>query len=97
MHVQNFASGATAFALYSAHMPLVGSYNMQNPIKENKGKGKLHPITGHKGPEGEQRYSSTFSLTSALDWGAWSTPCPSHYTPRKVTQVKQYFIAATLL
>jgi hypothetical protein len=34
MHVQNFAPGATALALYSAHMPLVGSYNMQNPIKK---------------------------------------------------------------
>ena len=31
------------------------------------GKGKGHPITGHKGREGELRYSSTLSLTSALD------------------------------
>jgi hypothetical protein len=79
-------------------MPLVGSYNIQNPIKENKGKGKckLHPVTGHEGPEWEKRYSSTLSLTSALDWGAWSTPCPSHYTSRKAVQVK-HFIAATLL
>jgi hypothetical protein len=68
MHVQNFASGARAFALYSAHMTLVGSYNKQNPIKKkNKGKRKLHPITGHEGPEQEQRYSSALSLTSALD------------------------------
>jgi hypothetical protein len=29
--------------------------------------GKLHPITGHEGPEGEQRYSSTLSLTLVLD------------------------------
>jgi hypothetical protein len=29
-------------------------------------KGTLYPITGHKGPEGEERYSS-LSLTSALD------------------------------
>jgi hypothetical protein len=27
------------------------------------------PRTGHKGPEGEQRYSSTLSLTLALDGG----------------------------
>ena len=35
----------------------------------NKGKGKVkgHPRTGHEGPEGEQIYSYTFSLTSALD------------------------------
>ena len=43
-----------------------------NPIKElliNKGKGKdkVHPRTGHEAPEGEKRFSSTLSLTSALD------------------------------
>jgi hypothetical protein len=32
-----------------------------------KGKGQVHSITGHEGPEEEQRYSSTLSLTSALD------------------------------
>jgi len=36
---------------------------------DGKGKGKVHPRTGHEGPEGEQRYSSTLSLTSALDRG----------------------------
>jgi hypothetical protein len=30
-------------------------------------KGKVHPRTGHEGPEGELRYSSTLSLPSALD------------------------------
>ena len=29
-------------------------------------KGKVHPITGHEGPEGEWRYSCALSLTSAL-------------------------------
>ena len=29
-----------------------------------KGKGKVHPRTGHGGPEGEQMYSSTFPSTS---------------------------------
>ena len=33
--------------------------------KTYKGKGKGHPRTGHEGPEGEWRYSSTLSLTSA--------------------------------
>ena len=32
-----------------------------------KGKGKVHLRTGHEGPEGEQMYNSTLSLTSALD------------------------------
>jgi len=27
-------------------------------------------------------YSSTLSLTSALDGGWWSTPCPGRFTPR---------------
>ena len=35
--------------------------------------GKRHPRTGHEGPEGEQMYSFTLSLTSALDRGGWST------------------------
>ena len=30
-------------------------------------KGKGHPRTGHEGPEGQYRYSSTLSLISALD------------------------------
>ena len=29
---------------------------------------KANPITCHEGPEGEQKYRFTFSLTSALDW-----------------------------
>ena len=32
-----------------------------------KGKGKVHPKTGHEGQEGEWRCSCTLSLTSALD------------------------------
>jgi hypothetical protein len=43
-------------------------------------KGKGHPRTYHEGPEGEYRYSSTLSLTSALDGGGWSTPRPGHFT-----------------
>jgi hypothetical protein len=35
--------------------------------KAEKGAGKVHPITGHEAPKGEYRYSSTLSLTSALD------------------------------
>jgi hypothetical protein len=35
-----------------------------------EGKVKVHPRTGHEGPEVEYRYSSALSLTSALD-GRW--------------------------
>jgi hypothetical protein len=49
-------------------------------------KGKGHPRRGHENPKGEYMYSCTLSLTSALDWGGWSTPRPSRFTPRKETQ-----------
>ena len=47
---------------------------------------KVHPATGHKGPEGEQRYSSALSLTSALDGGGWSTLRLGSFTPEKETR-----------
>ena len=36
-----------------------------------------------EGLKGEWRYSSTLSLTSALDGGGWSTPRPGRFTPGK--------------
>jgi hypothetical protein len=50
---------------------------------QGKGKDKLYSSTGHEGPERECRYSSTHSLTSALDEGGWSMPRPGRFTPRK--------------
>jgi hypothetical protein len=55
-----------------------------------KGKGKVLPRTDHEGPEGEYRYSSTLSLTSALDEGGWSTPRPGRFTPGKETRYPLY-------
>ena len=52
--------------------------------------GKVHPKTGHKGPEGEQRYSSTLYLTSALEGGGWSTPRPGRFIPGKETRYPLY-------
>ena len=37
--------------------------------------------TCQKGSEGEQRYSSTLSLTSVLDGCGWSMPRSDHFTP----------------
>ena len=56
---------------------------VQKFVSHFKGKDKIHPRTGHKGPEGEQMYSSTLPPTLALDGGGWSTPRPSRFTPRK--------------
>ena len=50
---------------------------------KGKGKGKVHPTTGHEGSEEKQRYSSILSLISALDWGGCSTPQPGRFTPRE--------------
>ena len=53
-------------------------------VNKSKGKGKIHPITVHQGPEGEQIYSSTLPSTSALDGvGGKATPRPfySHERP----------------
>jgi hypothetical protein len=57
---------------------------------QGKGTGKLHHITHYKGPEGEQTYSNTLSLTSALDGGWWSKPRPGHFTPAKHTRYPLY-------
>jgi len=42
---------------------------MSNRKTKVKGNSTVHPRTDHEGLEGEQRYSSTLSLTSALDGG----------------------------
>ena len=47
------------------------------------GKCKVHPITGHEGPEGEQTYSSTLSLNSALDGVGGQRHAPAALPPGK--------------
>ena len=41
-----------------------------------KVKCEVHPRTGHEAPEGEYRYRSIFSLTSALNGDGWSKLYP---------------------
>jgi hypothetical protein len=48
--------GYTSTHAYLKHQMVIG-----------KTEGKVHPMASHECPEGEQRCSSTFSLTSALD------------------------------
>ena len=45
--------------------------------------GKVLHRTRHESPEGEQRYNSILSLTSALDGNGWSTTRPGRFTPGK--------------
>ena len=46
---------------------------------------KVHLTTGHAGPEGQYRYNSTLSLTSALDGGGCLTPSPRPLQSRAKT------------
>ena len=55
----------------------------QPPIEMSKGKGKFHPRTDHEGPEGEERYSSTLSLTSVLDGVGGQLHAPATLPPVK--------------
>ena len=45
---------------------------------------KFASSKGHEGPEAEQRYSSTLSLTSALDGCGCLKPGPGRFTPEKM-------------
>ena len=47
-----------------------------NPVKV-----KVQFITCREGPDGEWRYNSTLSLTSALDGVGWLTPRPGRFIP----------------
>jgi hypothetical protein len=42
--------------------------------------GKVHPINYHEGTQGELRYVSTLSLTSALDGSGWLAPRRDRFT-----------------
>jgi len=42
---------------------IIASSRMSLSLYIYKGKSKVHPRTGHEGPEGEQKYSSTLSLS----------------------------------
>ena len=57
-----------------------------------KGKGKIHPRTGHEGPEGKQRYRATLSLASALDGDGWSMPRPGRFNPGKDVAVGSWVV-----
>jgi hypothetical protein len=51
--------------------------------KTVKVKDEVNPRRDHEGPEGEQTYNCTLSLTSALYGDGWSTPRPGRFIPGK--------------
>jgi hypothetical protein len=65
-----------------------GGINTTNLLRDLiKGKGKVVPVLNeaprHEDVLGEWRYSSTYSLTSALDEDDWSASRPGRFTPRE--------------
>ena len=66
-------------------VPFIRNQLFEKPLFQSsgKGKGKVRPRTSHECPEGEQRFMSTLSLTSALVGGGWSTLRPGRFTPGK--------------
>jgi hypothetical protein len=68
----------TQFSLFSGI--LIKAYRIHYT---DKGKGKVHPSTGHESSEGEKKYSSTLSLTSAVDRCGWLTPRSGRFTSDK--------------
>ena len=55
-----------------------------------KGKGKVRSKADHEGPEGEQRYSSTLSLTSALDGVGGQLHATAAFPPPRKTRYTLY-------
>jgi len=71
------SSSPYACANWAFVLGLVASY------KRVKGKVKFTLEQATKTQTGEQSYSSTLSLTLALDRGGWSTPRPGRFSPGK--------------
>jgi hypothetical protein len=80
-------SNQECFSVYGflpTNMVLRCIYHAYSPhTKRVKGKGTVHPRTGHEGPEGEYRYSSTLTLTSALDGVGGQRHAPAALPPGK--------------
>jgi len=51
------------------------------------GKGTVHTRTGHEGPDGQERYSCTVSLTSALEGGGGQRHAPAALRPGKTVYI----------
>jgi hypothetical protein len=76
-YAPNFKSYSVTWKLYTFPPP-VGTSVHHGDCKV-KVKFTLEQAT--KAQRGEYRYSTTLSLTSALDGGVWSTPRPGRFTP----------------
>ena len=65
------------------------TYDSVKRCKAGKGKGTIHPRTGHEIPEGEYMYSSTLSLPSALGGVGGQRHVPAAF-PQGMTRYPLY-------
>jgi hypothetical protein len=75
---------------YQLHLGLLNGNN----AADYEGKGKDRPLTGHESAQGEQRYSSTLSLTSALDGVGGQRHAPAAL-PAQTDQAPLVFVEVT--
>ena len=80
--------------MLATYVPLVPRLSTAIPLHSVNAfitcKGKGRPTTNREVPEGEQRYTSTLSLISALDRGGCSAPRPGRFTPWKESRYPFY-------
>jgi hypothetical protein len=83
-HTQSFRWPAVLHVVGGTSPEMWHEMSFEPQIPYVKDKGKVNPRRSHEGPEREWKYSSTLSLTPALDWGGYSTLRPGSFTPGKV-------------
>jgi hypothetical protein len=78
------------FPPHTCHMPrriitpdTVTGWYLARILLQIASESSVHPTTGHESPEGEYRYSSTLSLTSALEAGGVVNSTPRPLYPRE--------------
>jgi hypothetical protein len=77
--------GSTYFPKCYSHLKFLGARMVTSELSTDK----VHPRTGHDGPE-EQTYSSTLYSTSALDRSGWSVPRPRRFNHGRESRYPLY-------
>jgi hypothetical protein len=82
---------STNFIVYIKYLRLLRKIITIKITKYKSGVlGRFHPTIGHKGPWGEQKYSSTLFLTSALEGGEGSASRLGRTLPPGKTRYRLY-------
>ena len=77
-----------SLACFGSFRTILKKQNTREHLSQVKVKVKIHSRTGHEGPEVEQRYSSTLSLTSALHVVGGQHHAPAALSP----EIPRYYL-----